>query len=98
MGRPRAADRNPSGGTGAARRQATRRPPSREPEARLWEGAGGHGGKCLYRETLPEHCLALGPHGTTFLVVTHSRDLASQMPRTVHMRDGRIDTDQRNGS
>jgi lipoprotein-releasing system ATP-binding protein len=37
-------------------------------------------------------------HGTTFLVVTHSRDLASQMPRTVLMQDGRIDTDQRNDS
>jgi lipoprotein-releasing system ATP-binding protein len=35
-------------------------------------------------------------HGTTFLVVTHSHDLASQMPRTVQMRDGRIDTDHRN--
>jgi len=37
-------------------------------------------------------------HGTTFLVVTHSRDLASQMPRTVFMQDGRVDTDQRNDS
>jgi lipoprotein-releasing system ATP-binding protein len=36
-------------------------------------------------------------HGTTFLVVTHSQDLAQKMPRIVHMRDGRIDSDQRNG-
>jgi lipoprotein-releasing system ATP-binding protein len=35
--------------------------------------------------------------GTTFLVVTHSRDLAEQMPRVVHMRDGRIENDQKNG-
>ncbi|HEY2734902.1 MAG TPA: ABC transporter ATP-binding protein [Polyangiales bacterium] len=36
-------------------------------------------------------------HGTTFLVVTHSQDLAQKMPRVVHMRDGRIESDQRNG-
>jgi lipoprotein-releasing system ATP-binding protein len=36
-------------------------------------------------------------HGTTFLVVTHSQDLADKMPRVVHMRDGRIESDQRNG-
>jgi lipoprotein-releasing system ATP-binding protein len=36
-------------------------------------------------------------HGTTFLVVTHSQDLANKMPRVVHMRDGRVDSDQRNG-
>jgi lipoprotein-releasing system ATP-binding protein len=34
--------------------------------------------------------------GTTFLVVTHSRDLAAMMPRTVHMLDGRIESDQKN--
>jgi lipoprotein-releasing system ATP-binding protein len=33
--------------------------------------------------------------GTTFLVVTHSGDLAEQMPRVVHMRDGRVESDQR---
>jgi len=33
--------------------------------------------------------------GTTFLVVTHSRDLAEQMPRVVQMRDGRIESDLR---
>ncbi|HKP58914.1 MAG TPA: ABC transporter ATP-binding protein [Polyangiales bacterium] len=36
-------------------------------------------------------------HGTTFLVVTHSQDLASKMPRVVNMRDGRIHSDERNG-
>jgi predicted ABC-type transport system involved in lysophospholipase L1 biosynthesis ATPase subunit len=35
--------------------------------------------------------------GTTFLVVTHSQDLAHKMPRVVHMRDGRIESDLRNG-
>jgi lipoprotein-releasing system ATP-binding protein len=33
--------------------------------------------------------------GTTFLVVTHSRELAEQMPRVVQMRDGRIESDDR---
>ena len=33
--------------------------------------------------------------GTTFLVVTHSPDLAAQMPRVVHMRDGTIQSDLR---
>jgi len=35
--------------------------------------------------------------GTTFLVVTHSGDLAAKMPRVVQMRDGRIEEDRRNG-
>ena len=35
--------------------------------------------------------------GTTFLVVTHSRDLAEQIPRVVHMLDGRIESDRKNG-
>ena len=34
-------------------------------------------------------------HGTTFLIVTHSGDLAGRMPRIVHMRDGRIERDER---
>lgn len=34
-------------------------------------------------------------HGTTFLIVTHSRDFSAMMPREVVMRDGRIDADQR---
>jgi lipoprotein-releasing system ATP-binding protein len=33
--------------------------------------------------------------GTTFLVVTHSRELAEQMPRVVQMLDGRIENDVR---
>ena len=33
--------------------------------------------------------------GTTFLIVTHSRDLADRMPRKVSMRDGRIESDWR---
>ena len=37
-------------------------------------------------------------HGTTFLVVTHSHDLAEQMPRVVHMLDGRIESDRKNGT
>jgi len=34
-------------------------------------------------------------HGTTFLIVTHSRDFAAMMPRRVAMRDGRIESDER---
>jgi lipoprotein-releasing system ATP-binding protein len=34
-------------------------------------------------------------HKTTFLIVTHSRDLAARMPRVVHMRDGSIERDER---
>ncbi|MGB5312325.1 MAG: ABC transporter ATP-binding protein [Polyangiales bacterium] len=34
-------------------------------------------------------------HGTTFLIVTHSRDFAAMMPRRVSMKDGRIVSDQR---
>ena len=33
--------------------------------------------------------------GTTFLIVTHSRELADRMPRVVTMRDGQIETDER---
>jgi lipoprotein-releasing system ATP-binding protein len=35
--------------------------------------------------------------GTTFLVVTHSPELAALMPRVVRMLDGRIDSDRKNG-
>jgi lipoprotein-releasing system ATP-binding protein len=35
--------------------------------------------------------------GTTFLVVTHSPELAALMPRTVRMLDGRIESDRKNG-
>jgi lipoprotein-releasing system ATP-binding protein len=34
-------------------------------------------------------------HGTTFLIVTHSRDFAAMMPRQVSMKDGRIVSDER---
>jgi lipoprotein-releasing system ATP-binding protein len=34
-------------------------------------------------------------HGTTFLIVTHSRDFAAMMPRRVSMKDGRIVSDER---
>jgi lipoprotein-releasing system ATP-binding protein len=34
-------------------------------------------------------------HGTTFLIVTHSADLAQRMPRIVTMRDGCIEHDER---
>ncbi len=33
--------------------------------------------------------------GTTFLIVTHSRDLAGRMPRVVSMKDGLIEKDER---
>jgi lipoprotein-releasing system ATP-binding protein len=35
--------------------------------------------------------------GITFLIVTHSRELADMMPRKVTMRDGRIEKDERRG-
>jgi len=35
-------------------------------------------------------------HGTTFLVVTHNRELAEKMPRVLHMLDGRIVDDEQN--
>jgi len=35
--------------------------------------------------------------GTTFLIVTHSRDLAGRMPRVVRMSDGMIEEDFRRG-
>ena len=34
-------------------------------------------------------------HGTTFLIVTHSRDFAAMMPRQVSMKDGCIVSDDR---
>jgi lipoprotein-releasing system ATP-binding protein len=37
-------------------------------------------------------------HGTTFLIVTHSPDLAARMPRVVTMRDGAIESDRRRPS
>lgn len=37
-------------------------------------------------------------YGTTFLVVTHSHELAQRMPRIVTMRDGRIESDSARAS
>ena len=36
--------------------------------------------------------------GTTFVIVTHSRDLAARMPRTVFMKDGAIERDEVRGA
>jgi putative ABC transport system ATP-binding protein len=35
----------------------------------------------------------LNAGGTTVLVITHDRDLAARLPRQVHMRDGRVQSD-----
>lgn len=37
-------------------------------------------------------------HGTTLVLVTHDRSLASQMQRIVSLRDGRIESDQSTGN
>jgi putative ABC transport system ATP-binding protein len=39
----------------------------------------------------------LNAAGATIVVITHDRDLAAQLPRQVHMLDGRIVTDTTNG-
>jgi lipoprotein-releasing system ATP-binding protein len=36
--------------------------------------------------------------GTAFLIVTHDDDIARQCDRIIHMVDGRVDSDTRNGS
>ncbi|WP_243741061.1 ABC transporter ATP-binding protein [Streptomyces sp. 8K308] len=33
--------------------------------------------------------------GTTIVVITHDHDVAAQLPRQVHIRDGRIESDER---
>jgi putative ABC transport system ATP-binding protein len=37
----------------------------------------------------------LGESGTTIVVITHDHDVASMLPRQVHIRDGRIENDER---
>jgi putative ABC transport system ATP-binding protein len=37
----------------------------------------------------------LGESGTTIVVITHDHDVASMLPRQVHIRDGVIENDQR---
>jgi putative ABC transport system ATP-binding protein len=39
----------------------------------------------------------LGRSGTTIVVITHDRDVAGMLPRQVHIRDGRIESDERGG-
>jgi putative ABC transport system ATP-binding protein len=36
--------------------------------------------------------------GTTIVVITHDHDVAAMLPRQVHIRDGRIESDERTGS
>jgi putative ABC transport system ATP-binding protein len=36
----------------------------------------------------------LHAEGTTIIVITHDRDVAGQLPRRVHLRDGRIEEDR----
>jgi putative ABC transport system ATP-binding protein len=33
--------------------------------------------------------------GTTIVVITHDHDVAAALPRQVHIRDGRIESDER---
>ncbi|MEM6962202.1 MAG: ATP-binding cassette domain-containing protein, partial [Myxococcota bacterium] len=40
-------------------------------------------------------CRLNAERGTTFLLVTHSQELAKRMPREVSMRDGLIESDIR---
>jgi putative ABC transport system ATP-binding protein len=39
----------------------------------------------------------LGESGTTIVVITHDHDVAAMLPRQVHIRDGRIESDERIG-
>jgi putative ABC transport system ATP-binding protein len=39
----------------------------------------------------------LGESGTTIVVITHDHDIAAMLPRQVHIRDGRIESDDRMG-
>ncbi|PXY31608.1 ABC transporter ATP-binding protein [Prauserella muralis] len=44
------------------------------------------------RDTMDALLGAAGEHGAAVVIVTHDRDLADSVPRTVAIRDGRIDT------
>ena len=48
--------------------------------------------------TILELLHALNREGSTIVVITHDRDLASRLPRRVEMLDGRIVTDTKGGS
>jgi putative ABC transport system ATP-binding protein len=48
--------------------------------------------------TILELLRALNREGSTIVVITHDRDLASRLPRRVEMLDGRIVTDTKGGS
>jgi putative ABC transport system ATP-binding protein len=48
--------------------------------------------------TILELLHALNDEGSTIVVITHDRDLASRLPRRVEMLDGRIVTDTKGGS
>jgi len=60
-----------------------------EPTGNLDSATGG---------TILELLHALNREGSTIVVITHDRDLASRLPRRVEMLDGRIVTDTKGGS
>jgi putative ABC transport system ATP-binding protein len=39
----------------------------------------------------------LNAEGTTILVITHDLEVAASLPRRVHIRDGAIELDERDG-
>lgn len=39
----------------------------------------------------------LNERGTTVVVITHDLEVARELPRQVHLRDGRIKSDERRG-
>ena len=50
------------------------------------------------REIMELICSLNVDHGLTVLMVTHESDIAAYAKRTVHFLDGRVDSDQGNGS